>query len=123
MTPTATGHRAYQATNDIELIQTIVRLAIEPGFVLIGPAERVFCYQPDRGRALVRPVPKYEAAAVAQLLDSRPLRTGGARTVQYGEHSGTATSVLVPKATRDMLTRWEHLRPLPGRAAQVRGPR
>jgi len=101
--------RGYTATNDIGLIREIIRLAVAPGYMLIGPAERVFTLQPDRSPTTVTPVPTYEADAVAQLLDAGHLTTGGAHTVHYGDQTGPASSVLVPKATRDMVARWDNL--------------
>jgi hypothetical protein len=128
MTGATTQRRrgGYTVTNDLTLIREIIRFAVAPGFVLVGPAQRVLTYQPDRGRGFVAAVPKYEADAVAQLLDAGHLKVGGTHTVHYGDHTGPATSVLVPKATRDMVARWDSLRPLhpsPGQHGQHGGRR
>ena len=80
--------------------------------MLIGPTERVFRRDPSP-EGHVDPVPSYEAAMVAQLLDSRHLTTGGTHHVTYGRHDGPARAVLVPRATRDQIDRWTHLHPPP----------
>ena len=106
----------YTVTNNITLIREIIRLAVEPGFVLIGPAERVFTHHPDKRARhrppVVTPAVRYQADAVAQLLDAGHLTLGGSHTVRYGDRIGPAISVLVPKATRNMVNRWDHLVPL-----------
>lgn len=104
---------AAPAINDIELIRDVIRTAITRGYVLIGPAQRVFLRLDDKDKGgLVEPVPGYERDAVHQLLGSRHLKIGGTRIVCYGDHQGPATSVLVSKGARAMATRWDHYRPL-----------
>jgi hypothetical protein len=61
----------------------------------------------------VEEVPRYEADAVAQLLDGGLLELGGT----HRDHTGPARSVLVPRSTREMATRWSHLRPIPAGTA------
>ncbi len=108
-----TGSRPGQlSSNDLDLFVAVAQTAIEPGYVLVGPAERVFGRDPAHA-GHVDPVPIYEAGMVAQMLDSRHLSIGGTHHVVYGRHDGPARSVLVPKATRDQVDRWTHLRPLP----------
>jgi hypothetical protein len=101
----------YTASNELELFVAVARSATHPGFVLIGPAERVFRRDPAH-HGHVEPVPAYEAAMVAQMFDSRHLSTGGTHHVTYGRHDGPARAVLVPRATHDQIDRWTHLRPL-----------
>jgi hypothetical protein len=102
----------YSPSNDLDLFVAIARTAIDPGYVLIGPTERVFHRDPSR-KGHVDSVPSYEAAMVAQMIDSRHLSTGGTHHVIYRCHDGAARSVLVPRATRDQIDRWTRLRPLP----------
>jgi hypothetical protein len=100
-------------TNDVELIRDVIRTAVTRGYVLIGPAQRVFLRLDDTDKpGLVQPVPGYERDAVHQLLDTRHLRLGGTRVVRYGDQEGPATSVLVARASRAMATRWDNYRPL-----------
>jgi hypothetical protein len=101
--------------NDLEMIRAVLLEAIRPGYVLIGPAERVYIRRPDLGPDQVTAVPRYEAGLVAQLLDARHLRVGGRHMVTVEDRTGPATSVLVPGRTRGLLARWDHLTPLPYR--------
>ena len=95
--------------NDIELIRDVLRTASTRGYVVIGPAQRVFLRLDDNDQGgRVEPVPGYERDAVHQLLDSRHLRTGGIRIVRYGDRQGLATSVLVSRSARAWLSRWDH---------------
>jgi hypothetical protein len=98
-------------TNDVDLVAGIIRVAADPGYMLVGPTDRVFRVEPGDAHT-VEPVPRYEQDAVRQLLDAGHLTIGGAHTVTYGDRTGPAHSVLIPKATRAMAARWAHLRPL-----------
>ena len=114
----ASGKAGAAATNDPELIADVVRIATDPGYVVIGPAERVFRRVDGTTQkgGPVEPVPAYEQDVVRQLLSTGQLKTGGPHTVRYSGKEGTATSVLVPRTTRDMVTRWSNLAPLNGRS-------
>ena len=103
--------------NDPELVASVVRAALNRGYVLVGPAQRVHLRDPGETRkgARVEPVPAYEQDAVHQLLEVGHLTTGGTHIVRAAGREGPAISVLVPKATRSMVTRWSHLVPLHGR--------
>lgn len=105
----APEQRADRSTSDPELIVTVLRLAITPGYLLLGPAERVV--RPTDGRAGARGVdvhvvPVFEADTVAQLLDSRHLRLGGTRQVTHAGRVAAATTLTVPAAGRRLLDRW-----------------
>ncbi len=105
----APEQRTDRASGDPDLIATVLRLAISPGYLLLGPAERVV--RPLDGRVGVRgvdvdPVPAFEADTVAQLLDSHHLRLGGTRQVTCAGRVVAATSVTVPAAGRRLLDRW-----------------
>lgn len=62
-------------------------------------------------------MPRYEADAVTQLRDSGLLELGGTHAITHRDNTGPARSVLVPKHSRDMATRWSHLRPIPAGTA------
>ncbi|MGQ0576743.1 MAG: hypothetical protein ACT4RN_21460 [Pseudonocardia sp.] len=101
--------RADHGTADPDLIATVLRLAVSPGYLLLGPAERVV--RPLDGRpgahgVDVQAVPGFEADTVAQLLDARHLRLGGVRQVTHGGHLVAATTVTVSTAGRRLLDRW-----------------
>ncbi|MCH6169851.1 hypothetical protein [Pseudonocardia alaniniphila] len=116
-TPTPTTQRSE--INDVELVASVIRAALSRGYVLIGPADRVYLRDAaPAGKAhavVVEPVPAYEQDTVRQLLDSGHLSTGGIHHVRYGRNDGPTHSVLVPKATRAMVNRWAALRPLTSR--------
>jgi len=103
--------------NDFDLVTSVIRSAEEPGYVVIGVGQRVFLRDGAR-KGFVVSVPRYEADAVAQLLDSGHLRLGGTHVVSDGRHEGPARSVLVTTATRTLLARWAALTPLTGRRGE-----
>src|SRR3954454_21782497 len=74
---------ARAAVNDLDLIESVIRTATDPGYVVLGPSERVYVREAGT-KGDVHRAPSYEAAAVAQLLDSRHLSIGGTHTVQDG---------------------------------------
>ncbi len=97
--------KAQPATNDMDLIETVIRLAREPGYVLIGATDRVYRRRVGSKEEVER-VPGYEADAVHQLLARGLLSTGGAHQVRYSRREGRATSVLIPRATAKTAARW-----------------
>jgi hypothetical protein len=113
-TPTSVSQTAAgrPVTNDLELIIDVIRLALDPGYVLIGHTERVYRRDLDthHHERVVRTA-GFEADAVLQLLDQHHFRRGGQHPVTCDGYAGPATSVLVPKATRGMLARLETLAP------------
>jgi hypothetical protein len=105
----APEQRADRSTADPDLVASVLRLAISPGYLLLGPVERVVRPLDNRIGARgvdVDPVPAFEADTVAQLLDSRHLRLGGTRQVTHAGRVVAATSVTVPSAGRRLLERW-----------------
>lgn len=112
--PVPSSTPARSATNDPELVAAVVRAAMSRGYVVMGAAQRVFLREPGETKkgARVEPVPAYEQDTVRQLLDTGLLTTGGIHIVRHGRTEGPAHSVLVPKATAAMVTRWSNLRPL-----------
>lgn len=104
---------ARRVTNDVELVADVIRAAANRGYVLIGPARQVFAWVDEKTKGgLVERVPAYEADTVHQLLDSRQLKVGGTQIVRYRGREGPANSVLVPRSSRAMVTRWDAYRPL-----------
>ncbi len=107
-----TASKTAAATQDVELVASVVRLAQDPGYRVVERSGRVFRVEPTRTGA-VEEVPRYEADTVGQLLDGGLLELGGTHTISHRGTTGPARSVLVPKRTREMATRWANLRPLP----------
>lgn len=118
--PTPRTHR--HTTNDLDLVAAVVRLAADPGYVLIGPSERVYRRDPTT-KGAVEAVPAYEQEAVTQLLASGHLSIGGTHRVHHGGREGAASSVLVPKTTRAMVRRWAALQPIHGPTGHHSTPR
>ncbi|WP_255426207.1 hypothetical protein [Pseudonocardia sp. C8] len=100
------------ATQDPREVARIVTTAQDPGFLVIERTGRVLRADPARP-GCAEAVSRHDGDTVAQLLDSGHLKLGGTHHVHHAGHEGPARSVLVPKLTRDMVTRWDHLRPIP----------
>lgn len=97
--------RGERPITDVDLLATVLRMAIAPGYLLCGPAERVVRrddIEPDNAV----PVPVWESDTVAQLLDSGHLRLGTPCRIADGPHCQPAVTVLVPTRTRRLLDRW-----------------
>lgn len=99
------------AVNDLDLIESTLRAAVHPGYVL-GPCDRVARKVVAAGSGVIELVDEQEAAAVRQLIASRHLAVGGSRTFWLDRATVTARSVLVPTPTRHLVSRWQALRPL-----------
>lgn len=91
--------------NDMDLIESVIRAALDPGYFVIGPAEKVYRRDATRKDSVER-VPRYEEDTVHQLITQKLLRIGGSHEVMYGSYSGRANSVLVNKKTAAMARRW-----------------
>jgi hypothetical protein len=99
-------------TNDMDLVEQVLRIACNEGYALIGPQERVYRVGPRdaHGALEVTGVPPAESDAVHQLLDNKDLSVGGQHLYRYrNAREGYGRSVLVPHKTRGMSARWTHL--------------
>ncbi len=94
-------------SNDVELMVTVAANAARCGYLLVGTSERVYT-RTDADDRVAR-VPRYEEDAVHQLLRRRWLTLGAAHHVTCGAAHLIGTAVLVPKATRDRVERWNRL--------------
>src|SRR6185437_3168984 len=103
------GQRApsRSESNDVDLMVTVAANAVRCGYLLVGAAERVYA-RVDADDRVAR-VPRYEEDAVHQLLRRRWLTLGATHPITCGAAHLIGTAVLVPKATRDRITRWERL--------------
>ena len=117
----ATDDHGPAATQDPREVARIVATAQEPGFLVIERTGRVLRADPARP-GCADAVSRHDGDTVAQLLDSGHLKLGGSHHIHHAGQEGPARSVLVPKATRDMVTRWDHLRPVPAPAARPQRP-
>lgn len=108
-------------TQDPREVARIVQTAQEPGFLVIERTGLVLRADPARP-GCAEAVPRHDGDTVGQLLDSGHLKLGGTHHIHHNGDEGPARSVLVPRATRDMVTRWDHLRPLPQPAVPATKP-
>jgi hypothetical protein len=103
-------------TNDMDLIESVISAALEPGYVVIGPAERVWrrvASSDGRTDGRIERVPDYEDHAVHQLLDQALFTIGRALSVYGGAYEGRASMVCVSADTARMLRRWRSYLPGP----------
>jgi hypothetical protein len=100
------------ATQDPREVARIVALAQDPGLLLIERTGLVLRTDPARP-GCADTLARHDGDTVAQLLDTGHLKLGGTHHVHHNGSEGPARSILVPRATRDMATRWQHLRPIP----------
>jgi len=92
---------------DVELMVTVAANAARCGYLLVGTAERVYTRTDAHDR--VARVPRYEDDAVHQLLRRRWLTSGSTHPITCGAAHLIGTAVLVPKATRERIERWNGL--------------
>jgi hypothetical protein len=109
-TPTKTRPPRH-TTNDIDLIESVIKVAREDGYVVSGINTRVYRVEGTQGGTYeVATVPVYEADAVAQLIDLGVLTVGGAHACRYrNNRESTCHTVLVPSVTRRRAERWAAL--------------
>lgn len=99
-------------TNDMGLIEHVLHVSISQGYVLVGPAEKVYLRGPEK--TIESATPTYEADAVHQLIKAGWLKVGGRHIFQFRDREGPGFSVLVPKGTRQKTAQWRALVPLKG---------
>ncbi|GHH59796.1 hypothetical protein [Lentzea cavernae] len=102
-------------TNDMRVIMDVLNRAVmETGYVLAGASRRVYR---RIGKDGMKRVPQWELDAVLQCIDSGQLTVGGTHLLRCGAVRQSASSVTVPKATRQKVMRWNSLMPLVGTPA------
>jgi hypothetical protein len=105
------GVDGRSVTQDMDLVISVIKAAKDPGYVVIGVAQRVY-RRTDDGPYEIDRVPQYEHDAVHQLIDTGLLKVGGGYTVNYHGREGRGNSILVPKTTVAKMRRWEsYVRP------------
>jgi hypothetical protein len=82
-----------------DLIEVVLKLAREPGYVLLGDEEVVWRRRTRTGPVIER-AGSDEALAVHELLRFGLLRRGGFHQVSFGRYETRGRSVLVPDSTR-----------------------
>ncbi len=97
-------------TNDVDLIRHIAGNAARGLYLLVSTSERVYARADGPDSVAVVRVPRYEEAAVHQLIRRRWLTHGnGTHRVTCGAAQLVGTAVLCPRSTRALVERWEHL--------------
>lgn len=115
---TAPAANEPKAVPDLEIVKTVLeRARSERPYMLIGPTGHV--HRMDENN-IVKPCIFWEAAAVHHLIGQKLITVGGYHSYETRHGSKSGQSILVPKATRDMLNRWSHLKPLPSNGTRTR---
>jgi hypothetical protein len=96
--------------NDMAMVETVLRTAIQDGYALIGRRERVWlAHSNGHGRLDIEPVTDEINTTVHQLIDAKWLTVGGFHQYYRGARLGPGRSVLVPRDTRQRVARWRNL--------------
>ncbi|GAA3437008.1 hypothetical protein [Kutzneria kofuensis] len=107
---TSSPAKKSKTVNNMETIKTVIdRAWSERPYVLVGPTGQPHRVSDD---GTVKPCIYWEADAIHQLIQQKVLVVGGRRSYQTRHGVKSGQSVLVPKSTRDMLSRWKSLKPL-----------
>lgn len=105
------------AVNNLRVVTDVLNRAVsESGYVVAGPSRRVY-RRVDK--ETMKQVPGWELNAVLQLIDRGQLSIGGTHVLRCGAVRRSVNSVLVPKSTRLMLSRWNALKPLENTSAKA----
>lgn len=90
--------------NDMDLVESVLSLAINVGYRLVGAQEKVYRRVEGRDEE-IETVPGYEADMVHNLIDQKYLTVGGHHHCRWRGFEGSGRSVLIPKKTRHWLIR------------------
>lgn len=110
--PAVKSARGRPVTNDMTLIERVLRVARTDGYALVGARERVYRVTgKDRHGVLeITGIPDEDANAVHQLIESKNLAVGGQHCYRHrNRREGYGRAVLVPRATHATAARWEAL--------------
>jgi hypothetical protein len=101
---------ARPVTNDLRVVTEVLNRAVSDcGYLVAGRSWRVYRRIDKETMKLAT---AWELRTVAQLIDSGQLTIGGTHLLRCGAVRQSVNSVLVPKSTRLMLSRWNALKPL-----------
>ena len=104
--------KSRPVTNNMDLVEHVLKVACQDGYALVGTADRVYRVgTSDRtGTVEIIAVSPEEANAVHQLIANKDLVAGGRHRYRYRNHrEGYGRSVLVPMATKNKAARWAAL--------------
>jgi len=106
--PVTTGPAA-PSINDMNLIEKVLQVAENTGYVLVGPSERLYRLVDAK---TIEVAPRFEEEAVHQLLTTKWLMKGGVHVYTHHGEEGPGNSVLVPKSTKVKARQWRSLAPI-----------
>lgn len=107
---------SQRITNDMRQVTVVLERACSEAGYFVAGRRKVF-RMVDKG--VMKPVPLWESGVVLQLVDAGLLmQGGGTRMMRCGAVTSSAHAVLVPRATRNQLARWQSLRTPAAWAAQ-----
>ncbi|MDX8146504.1 hypothetical protein SK854_30625 [Lentzea sp. BCCO 10_0061] len=109
--PAATSTVAARpAVNDLRTVTEVLNRAVSDCGYMVASTSRTVFRRVDKEK--ISRVPAWESNAVVQLVDNGQLTIGGTHLLRCGAVRQPVRSVLVPKPTRLMLSRWNALKPL-----------
>ena len=117
LTTTVPVETGRPPVNDMDVIERVLAVAENTGYVLVGSSERVYRLVANK---TIEAAPVVESDAVHQLLDSKWLTKGGTHIYISDGQSGPGNSVLVPRATKEKARKWRSLAGRPTTANQQR---
>jgi len=88
----------------MDLVEAVLKLAVQPGYLVIGHPETVWRRRARRSAETDRAAPD-EELAVIQLLRNGLLTLGGYHQITHGRHDIRARAVLVLDSTRNLTRR------------------
>ena len=103
----ATERQPRPAPNDMRTVLRVIEHAVSENGYLVARSRVLRRVEEDRAQ----PVARWESVAVLHLLDTGHFKLGGTHQVRCGAVRLAASSVLVPKPTRAMLSRLRALHP------------
>lgn len=95
-------------TNDMVLVERVLKIACNEGYALVGTAERVCRVggKDSNGTPEITGVTRDEADAVHQLITNKELTVGGQHLYRYrNAREGYGRTVLVPRPTKQKSAR------------------
>jgi hypothetical protein len=104
--------KARPVTNDMDLIERVLKVACNEGYALVGTNERVCRVGPkdSNGTPEIIAATRDEADAVHQLITNKELNVGGQHLYRYrNARESYGRTVLVPQPTKRKSARWSAL--------------
>lgn len=110
--PTPNRTKPRPVTNDMDLIERVLKVACNEGYALLGRTERVYRVgaRDAHGAYEVTAVSPEEANAVHQLITVNDVKVGGQHLYRYrNAREAYGRALLVPRQTQNKAARWAAL--------------